>query len=127
MITQIEINLGLENNPWTTKEDIKIMLEQVNFNIFDVENDLRQELSTYNGAKELTMVIATRGVNLSKEDINTKMVTLCVLFEQECIAYKINANEGLLAYHPRFKERYAFSEGAFIDFYNKDHFQKNFK
>ena len=125
-ITQIEINLGLNNNPFTDKTDIKTVLESQNFSIFR-DDDIRFEQGEYNGESEKTAVIGTRLFNSTPEQINDKIIALCVMFEQECIAYKINGNDGKIAYHNRFKERYEFSPNLFQDFYNKTFFAKNFK
>ena len=125
--TQLEINLGMDNNPFTNTEDITTMLATQDFNIFRAD-DIRFEDGEYNGDAELTAVIATRGINLTNEQIHLRMKKLCVIFNQECIAYKLHGHIGKMAYNPKFKgSEIVFNDKYFIDFYSKASYAKNFK
>ncbi len=123
-INQVEMNIGLNNNPFNSNEDFIDLTRAVGFSTF--QSGLQRVVGEYAGQDEPTVVVLTSS-SKPKDVIIKGIEQLCVIMKQECIAIKINNNEGVLVYHPRFKgDKLEFSNQYFIGAYNK-YYNKNYK
>ena len=128
-ITQVELNIGINNNPHKDFNDIYTLIKEcTEINIREKNEDMRFVMGVYNGEHEPTCVIGANSVNRTNKEILQDVERLCVIFDQECISVKLNGFHGHLVYNPKFKgEIQEFNDDFFLDFYYKTHFQKNFK
>lgn len=123
-ITQVEFNIGLNNNPYEEYE-IRQILNRSGFRVFDTTPSFIAR-GEYLGDSEPTFVISV-GTTLDEDAIHAEVSGLCKLMSQACIAILINNNKGSLVYHPHYdKKRLEFNREFFIDAYNKQ-FNKNHK
>ena len=88
----ITINLGLNNNPYTSKEDIIYFFSSF-FIIYDEHLDFQIKESTYvSNNKKITEKTAVFNVYIRYHDngldIKNNIKKLCSIFNQDCIAYK---------------------------------------
>ena len=123
-IQQVEINIGLVNNPYS-EDDIKLILKREGFNVFPTTYSFIKN-GEYLGEPEPTFVITT-SMTKSEEDIVRHVEGLCKLMGQQCIAILLNNSKGHLVYHPHYTaKKFEFDKEYFIDGYGKE-FNKNFK
>lgn len=104
---KIKLNIGLENNPLTESDIIKILWLNGFYHMKS-----RVHVGTYLGNPERTLVI--EGNYLRNEAQFIRVIeALCLMLTQECIAAMADG-VGALIYDPNFK-------GEFI-WFNKDYF-----
>ena len=109
------LNLGLNNNPRTADDSLKMLEDWRGITI----KEAYTAIGLYNDVEEPTLVVkGTYGFITGEDDtFDTLMEKLCVVFEQEAIAYKygIYATDGKLSFHPRYKgERFDFNEELYL-------------
>ena len=123
-INQIELNIGLENNPWPDLTSIKYFCEMM----FDRVHSVNKYVGEWEGKNEDTAVILVlASTTLEKAEILENIRKLCVIFKQDAIATLLDNSQGYLIYHPLFEEeKLEFNRKYFIDTYNKE-YNKNFK
>lgn len=124
IINQIELNIGLENNPWPDLNSVKYFCEMM----FDRIHSVNRHVGEWDGKKEDTAIILVlASTTHEKDEILENIRKLCVIFKQDAIATLLNNSQGYLVYHPLFKEeKLEFNRKYFIDTYNKE-YNKNFK
>lgn len=108
-----QLNIGMGNNPLRINQTFKIVSEILTqFSAKDIKH--RFDVGQYLDEIEETLIISFYGDN---QELTEKIVTsLCILFDQECIAIKIN-DKGLLIFNPTYTgEIYSFNEDYFINF-----------
>lgn len=125
MNTKFELNIGLENNPFTGPQVWGILCNQPAF-MGTVQS--REDVSTYEGETERTLVV--KGLLRDEFNIVDVIEPSCKIMNQECIAVKlivtdsetgrsIEANH--LIYNPLFEgEKQEFSDEFFIRFSQLD-------
>lgn len=94
--SQVTLNLGLGNNPYSMVEDIAELVNTTNLKTFITSIKFVDGL--YNGEVETTAVvncITSNGANI-REDIEK----LCVIFTQERIAVMVDNKRGAVIDHP---------------------------
>ena len=94
--TQVKLNLGLGNNPYTMVEDIVELVNTTNLSTF--ETSVRFVEGEYNGEPETTAVITC--ITSNDESIREDIEKLCVIFTQERIAVMVNNKRGAVIDHP---------------------------
>ena len=118
-ITQLEFNIGLNNNPYKDEYEIRQILKREGFPIFDTTQSFIAN-GEYLGEKEPTFVITTSSTE-SYDKQRQKIEGLCKLFGQACIAVLFNNSKGELIYHPHYTaQKFEFDKKYFIDGYNKN-------
>ena len=118
-ITQVEFNIGLNNNPYEEYE-IRQILNRSGFRVFDTTPSFIAR-GEYLGDSEPTFVISV-GTTLDEDAIHAEVSGLCKLMSQACIAILLNNDKGSLIYHPHYtKKKFKFDKQFFIDGYNKQY------
>lgn len=124
-ITQVELNIGLNNNPYKDEYEIREILKREGFTLFNTTPSFIAG-GEWKGFDEPTFVIAVSST-LSEDAIHARVEGLTKLFSQQAIAVLLNNNKGKLVYHPHYnKKKLTFDKEYFIDAYNKN-YGKNFK
>ncbi len=118
-MTTIQLNIGLENNPFKGVEILSILSSLPIFNVTKESRTMARTVTgTYNGEPEETVVI--KASMEDDMDITLTIEVLCDWFKQECIAIKLTNSDhtiGRLIYHPSFDgEKQEFNEKYFINF-----------
>ena len=110
-VNSIQLNIGLNNNPHTNKEDIKTIIKALALPL----DNVRFEDGEWGNEVEPTLVYKAATFD-PLTVIRNKVKQLCVIFKQDAIALTYNGN-GKLIYHPRYKrKRIKFSHKYFIKF-----------
>ena len=124
-VNQVEMNIGLKNNPYQDEYEIKQLLKRSGFNVFDTTYSFIAK-GEYLGDEEPTFVITVSSTQ-DENAIHAEVTGLCKLMSQACIAILLNNDKGSLVYHPHYtKKRFEFDKQYFIDGYNKN-YNKNHK
>ena len=106
----VTLNIGLENNPLTEYDIIKILwISGLAY------SKSRIEIGEYLGKPERTLVIEAKYIRTEKDMIDL-VKGLCLILKQECIGLMIG-DVGYLVYNPEFKgERFDFNKDYFINY-----------
>ena len=87
-----------------------------------------QNLNAYIKKSKIKSAVSFMGENV--KEIKDKVKDLCDILQQDCIAILIDNYQGKLIYNKRHLKqvpKLKFDSDLFIDAYNKDNFNKNFK
>jgi len=125
-ITQVEFNIGLDGHMYT-ENGVATLLRQAGFKLYD--DAYFVDKGEYLGNKEPVFVGLT-SIIASVKEIKDKVKDLCDILQQDCIAILIDNYQGKLIYNKRHLKqvpKLKFDSDLFIDAYNKDNFNKNFK
>lgn len=99
-VRQVELNIGLSNNPQQHIEDYIDLIRSVDISAFS--SGLEVVDGTYNDKVERTVKVLAASVK-DEASILDSVEKLCVIYEQECIPVLIDGADGTLVYHPRYK------------------------
>lgn len=117
MVVNIGLNIGSFEQ---VGQGFKTMAEVLNLFTFGV-HDFRVDNGSWHDKEEgeiveRTLVFRTESGYLTPLAINSIFVNLCVLLEQDAIAFKIGEG-GYIAYSPTYEgEKFEFNEEYFINF-----------
>ena len=107
-MNKIEINIGLNNNPYTAQEIVSAFvgyLTSVKHNV---------QVGEWEGADELTVVMEFSVQNVSVEKVRNMLKSLTDVFTQDAIAFRFNG-DGELVFNENYTgERYEFDENYFL-------------
>lgn len=109
-IIQVELNIGLVNNPYASVEDYIELLRGVGLSVFDSG----VEMGSYREVEIPTAVILCSSTK-DEETVRKQIQKLAVIFNQDVIAANLNNGKGMMIYHPRYKgEVIAYDDDLFI-------------
>lgn len=92
---QVVLNLGLENNPYTSKADIVELVNTTNLNAFETSIDFQG--GQYMDNPERTAVIYCNTLNNDIDKLINDVQILCIVFNQEFIPFEFKSTKDTVA------------------------------